>query len=224
MRFLTVLTAATFTLLSIAESALALDLRTRKAGLWEVTLSMEGGEAPGESNKPQTMKQCIDKETDAKMQQTGTEMVEKMGGKCTKNTLTKTAAGFEGVADCKFAGTHMVSKSTFTGDFQTSYTGHVDATYNPPLMGQSSARTTISGKWLGECEAGMVAGDMVMENGMKMNMNDIGKLGAKVKDAESALGEIDDKQLKEMLGKNRSKFKGMNAEQLQEMLRQQQPQ
>ena len=214
------LTIASF--VELSESAMAVDLPTRRAGLWEVTISMEGGkDTAGIAQKPQTMKQCIDKESDAKMQQTGTEMVDKMGGKCTKNTLQKTANGFEGVADCQFAGTHMISKSVFTGDFETAYSGTVDATYNPPLMGQSSAKTSISGKWLGECEAGMVAGDMVMSNGMKLNMNDLSKMGAGAAMRKGSAKPEDLQKLNDILEKSKSNMKGLNAEQIQEMMRQQ---
>src|SRR5436305_12279487 len=47
----------------IALPALAQDMPSRKAGLWEMTMTYEGRGAP-----PQTMQQCIDAATDKAMQ------------------------------------------------------------------------------------------------------------------------------------------------------------
>ena len=39
------------------------------------------------------------------------------------------------------------------------------------MMGIKEAVTKIKAKWLGACEAGMKAGDMLMPGGMKMNID-----------------------------------------------------
>ena len=42
---------------------------------------------------------------------------------------------------------------------------------------------TIEAKWLGPCKADQKPGDMIMGSGMKMNINDLGKLGAGMRGA-----------------------------------------
>jgi hypothetical protein len=69
-------------------------------------------------------------------------------------------------------GSTIRSKATFTGDFKKSYFGEIVSTYTPPLMGQSTSTTKISAKHTGACGSEMKPGDIIMANGIKMNMNE----------------------------------------------------
>jgi hypothetical protein len=118
------------------------------------------------------MKECIDSATDAKMMQMGTDISKSMNGTCSQQELKQTASGFESNSECKMLGSTIKSKATFTGDFKRSYFGEIVSTYTPPLMGQSTSTTKISAKHTGACGSDMKPGDIIMANGIKMNMNE----------------------------------------------------
>ena len=144
----------------------------RKPGLWEIQTS--GAEAL----PPQTMKQCIDAETDMKLMKMGTDMSAKMGGACAKNTFTKQGSQYIGEAECTMMGTKMTTKSVMSGDFESAYTGESTASFDPPMKGMKETKTKISARWVGACEAGQKPGDMFLSNGMKMNIDDLANIGA----------------------------------------------
>ena len=61
----------------------------------------------------------------------------------------------------------------FTGSFDTSYKADINATYDPPLMGMKEGRTLVEARWVGPCKADQRPGDVILSNGMKINMNDV---------------------------------------------------
>ena len=153
--------------LSLTSSpALADSFPDREPGLWEVSVTN------GNSQTPQVMKECIDSATDAKMMQMGTDISKSMNGTCSQQELKKTAAGFESNSECKMMGSTIKSKATFSGDFKKTYFGEIVSTFTPPFMGQSTSTTKITAKHTGSCGADMKPGEIIMANGMKMNMNE----------------------------------------------------
>lgn len=187
--------------------AFADQLPARKPGMWELTVTNDG-------QPTHTMKQCIDEKTDAKMQQTGAEMAEKLGGSCKKNTLTKTSSGFSGESECTFGATTMSSKSTFTGDFQSAYSGKVETTYTPAFMGKTGSKAEIAAKWAGPCSDGMVPGDMLLPNGMKMNidqMTNLAQQGAAAAQKNGAQQQL----------QNKAELERMKPEAMKELMKQQ---
>jgi hypothetical protein len=62
--------------------------------------------------------------------------------------------------------TQAVTK--FTGD--TAYHTEASTKFTPPMHGREQSIVTQDARWTGPCPADMVAGDMMMPNGMKMNM------------------------------------------------------
>lgn len=161
-------------LCAFISGALADDLPKRQSGLWEITIAKGSGIA-GHS-----MKQCVDETTDAKMMQMGQEMSGAMKDACAKREIKRTATGFASATECDFGGAKMSSKGTFTGDFKSSYSGEVITTFDPPMMGQSTQKLEIAGKWLGACPSNMKPGDMVMDNGMNMNVDDLSRQAKQV--------------------------------------------
>ena len=71
----------------------------------------------------------------------------------------------------------MVSKTVFSGDFTSQYTGETTITYEPAVLGTSEQKMTISARWLGPCEAGQEPGDVILPGGMKMNIYSMEKIG-----------------------------------------------
>jgi Protein of unknown function (DUF3617) len=145
------------------------DFPPRKAGLWQVDMSMPGGPMP-----PQQMKMCIDTATDKEMYQLGMNASQ---GMCSKPDISRSGSTVTINSACKMgdtqANTHTVTK--FTGD--TVY--HTDATtkFDPPMMGRTEQVMAQDAKWTGPCPADMQPGDVTMGNGMKMNLKQM--LGGK---------------------------------------------
>lgn len=156
-------------LCAVASVAVADDLPKRRPGLWDVRI--EGGSGAA----AHSIKQCVDEATDTKMMQMGQDFGGGMKDACSKNELTKTATGFASSTECDLGGSKMSSKGTFTGDFKSSYRGEVVTTFDPPFMGQDTQKIEIRGTYEGSCPAAMKPGDMVMNNGMKMNVDDLSR-------------------------------------------------
>lgn len=136
-----------------------------KEGLWEMTVTTSQAGT-------HTMKQCLDKATGANLLDMGSDVTKSMKESCSKNEFKKTGNGFETLSECTMASSVVTSKGIFQGDFASSYTGEVESTFNPPFFGQSRSTVRMAGKHLGACGADMKPGDIVMDNGMRMNMND----------------------------------------------------
>ena len=169
--------AAIAVTLLFAAPALALDMPTRKAGLWEMKMVFDGSPMP-----PQSMRHCIDQATDKAMQsQFGSGGAQ--GAICSKQDF-KNAGGtltFDSV--CKIGPTTMSTKGVVTGSFDSGYTMKITSTSagGPPIPGMApggETKMTIEAKYLGACQAGQKPGDIMMSNGMKMNVLDMQKMGA----------------------------------------------
>jgi hypothetical protein len=74
--------------------AFALDMPTRKAGLWELTMTFERRNLP-----PQVMKQCTDAATDKLM---NLNFGSSNGQACSKQDVKTAAGGFSIDSVCKF--------------------------------------------------------------------------------------------------------------------------
>jgi hypothetical protein len=77
---------------------------------------------------------------------------------------------------CNFGKTTATTKGVASGDFNKEYKVETHSTYDPPLGDMKEASNTIVAKWLGPCKAGQKPGDVIMPNGMTMNMNDMMKM------------------------------------------------
>jgi hypothetical protein len=141
----------------------------RKPGLWEVSMTADGKPAPT------SMRQCADESTDATMMQ----MSEMQAENCKVNDFSKTDVGYEFRSECEMAGTKVVSNGVFSGDFDSEYRGEINTTMTPPLFGRGETKSTISAKWLGACPEGMKPGEMQLDNGIKMDLEQA-KQGAKM--------------------------------------------
>jgi hypothetical protein len=161
--------------LLIAAPALALDLPTRKAGLWEIKMEFQG-----HSNLPmQTMKQCTDAASDKLMTYNFGGAAEK---NCRKQDIKNSGGTITIDSVCSFGGATSASRAVISGDFNSAYTVDVISTHQggPPVPGAAPGREThmtIAAKWVGPCPAGQRPGDMTMGNGMTINVLDMQKRG-----------------------------------------------
>jgi hypothetical protein len=157
--------------LALAAPAHAVDLPTRKAGLWELTMDFHDSRLPH-----QTMRQCTDAASDRLMNMN-------FGGSneqaCSKKDIVQTGSGFVIDSVCSFGGMTTTSHAVMTGSFDGAYTVDVTSTREggravPGPAGEQ--HMTITAKWLGPCAAGQKPGDVVMANGMTMNVLELQKM------------------------------------------------
>ena len=153
-------------LISWGAGALALDLPKRKSGLWDIKIS------PASSNRPpHTIQMCIDQKTDNMAQQ----MFESRArGACSAQQIRREGNKIVGDSVCKIGDeTTATSHIVLSGEFDRAYHGEIRTKFSPPLMGKSENLTLIDAKWTGPCQADQKPGDMIMPNGMKINIREM---------------------------------------------------
>jgi hypothetical protein len=146
-------------------SAFAIDYPARKPGLWEI----QTGDAPGKG-AGQTIQQCIDAASDKTLREMGQGMGKDL---CSKQELRLESGKLVMDSVCKIGTTTATSHAVMSGDFSTAYRMESRSTYSPPLMGRTEGTSLMEAKWVGPCKPGQKPGDMVMSNGMKMNVLDM---------------------------------------------------
>ena len=133
--------------LTFAAPAFALDLPTRKAGLWEIKMEFQG-----HSRLPmQTMKQCTDASSDKLM-------TYNFGGSAERNCPKRDISSSGGVITidsvCNFNGTTSTSHAVVSGDFNSAYTVEVTSKREGgrPIPGAAPGSEThmmIAAKYVG---------------------------------------------------------------------------
>ncbi len=123
---------------------------------------------------PQQMKMCIDPGTDAEMYKLGMSATQ---GMCDKPEIHRSGGTMTIDTACKMGDSKVLTHAvtTFTGD--TAYHTEANTKFDPPMNGLDQSAMKQDAKWTGPCPADMAAGDVVMANGMKMNIKQM--LGGK---------------------------------------------
>jgi len=153
-----------------AVPALAAELPSRKPGLWEMKMEFENRSTPA-----QTMRQCIDASTDQMMQ---SNVGPSGQNACSKRDVQRSAGTITIDSVCTVGGKTTSSHAVITGSFDSAYTMTVTSDSASAPGGKS--RMTMAAKWLGPCTGDQKPGDMIMGNGMKMNILDMQKLGGQL--------------------------------------------
>jgi hypothetical protein len=148
-------------------STLAAELPSRKPGLWEMKMNVEsrGGAGP-------TMRQCIDAATDQAMQSSAGALAQMT---CAKRDVQRTANGITIDSTCTIGGKTATTHAVVTGSFDSAYTMTVTTQGEGAPAGTRTM--TMSAQWLGPCAADQKPGDMIMANGMKMNIIEMQRRG-----------------------------------------------
>jgi hypothetical protein len=147
--------------------ALAAELPSRKPGLWEMKMEFASRNAPG-----QTMQQCIDASTDQMMQSSAGPSGQST---CSKRDVQRSAGTITIDSVCTVGGKTTTSHAVITGSFDSAYTMTVTSDSASAPGGKSTM--TMAAKWLGPCTGDQKPGDMIMGNGMKINILDMQKGG-----------------------------------------------
>ena len=154
-----------------AASATAADLPKRKSGLWEITNASSARAKAGK--EAMTMSMCVDQNADADWLQRGQQMSQ---SKCSKQEFKAERDRVTFSSVCTFGKTTATTNGVASGDFNKEYKVETLSTYDPPMGGMKEASNTLVAKWVGPCKPGQRPGDVIMPNGMTMNMNDIMKM------------------------------------------------
>jgi hypothetical protein len=154
--------ASAVLILAGALPAVAAELPTRKAGLWEVRIN----------GASQAIQQCIDASTDQMMQSSGGALAE---AACSRRDVQKSANGLTIDSTCTVAGKTATSHAVMTGSFDRAYT--MTVTSESETLPGGKMTMTLAAKWLGPCAADQKPGDMIMGNGFKMNILEMRKRG-----------------------------------------------
>jgi hypothetical protein len=152
-------------LLGADSPAFAESYPPRRAGHWELILTLEDGSAA-----PQAIQQCVDAESDNLLHTFGGLTI--AGTTCT-SAQRKDGANLHVDTVCKVDDKITATLQTvFAGDFNASYTvrattrveGEPAATKTPPRT------MLIAAKWLGACKPDQRPGDLVLPDGKRMNV------------------------------------------------------
>ena len=140
--------------------AAADELPRRKSGLWSMSITMPG------ASLPLTMQQCVDERTDDI-----TGMTADKTNAC-RHQAKRTGDRLAFNSICKVGKTTSTTRGVFVGDFKSGYTVESTTTFDPPTAGMRDGVTKAAGQWSGPCTPNMKAGDVVMSNGTRFNVND----------------------------------------------------
>jgi hypothetical protein len=154
-------------LLVYAVPALSAELPSRKPGLWEVRTSIENVDAP-----VRVIRQCIDAATD--------QMLQSIAGpfnpaSCPERNVQSSANSTTIDFKCTVDGKPATAHSLITGSLDSAYTMVVTSKSDKSAGG--SMTMTMEGKWLGACAADQKPGDIVLSNGVKINVPELQKRG-----------------------------------------------
>ena len=156
--------ALVLTLLCVAP-ALAAEELSRKPGLWEVKTSIDSANAA-----QRVVQQCIDPSTDAMLQSVaGPFNAAACEGRDVQHAGGATTIDFK----CNVAGKPATAHTVVSGSLDSAYTMTVTAQSEGIPNGKMVM--TMDGKWLGPCTADQKPGDVVLANGVKINLPEIQK-------------------------------------------------
>jgi hypothetical protein len=163
--------------LLVAAPAAALELPARKAGLWELKLTIEGRATP------HVMQQCVDAATDRMMNSSVSGLAQ---SNCPKQDMRRSGSTIVIDSICNVGGQTTTSRVEVTGDFEKAYTMKVASTTEGappratagaapgrPAIPQGQSNLAIEATWLGACKAGQKPGDMVLPGGITMNVKNL---------------------------------------------------
>lgn len=172
--------AAASTMAATLASAQSVDLPPRKPGLWEMRTVTE--KPAGGPNINAQM--CIDAATDRELMEFGLKMSK---DSCKRYDVRRAGAAWVIDAECAFGPVKSATKTTISGDFQSTVTVRIEGTTEGiPGAGTGPQATlmTQTARWLAAaCTDGMKPGDISMGGGIKMNvaqMKHLQKLLSKV--------------------------------------------
>jgi len=130
-------------------------LPLRKAGLWELSTTMDEGLGP----KDQTLTMCIDADME---RTTAAASDEEHNKQCSKYEIRREGESTIVDMSCQYASRHVASRTEMSGDFNSSFEVKIESTTSGEQNQQTvSVKRTIlqKGKYLGESCGDLVGGE-----------------------------------------------------------------
>jgi hypothetical protein len=163
--FMRLIAATSLLVLIGTMPAPAAELPSRKPGLWQVKTSIENSNAPARA-----IQQCIDASTDQMMQSSAGPFAP---AACPRRDVQTSANSITIDSTCTVGGKTATAHSVVTGSFDSAYTMTVTSQSEDIPGGKMIM--TMDAKWLGPCTADQKPGDIVMGNGVKVNLPELQK-------------------------------------------------
>ena len=185
--------------------AYADDLPDIRPGMWEATFEISSDGAS--KMKKMTAKQCYGERES--IQELFNKAKEALKGQCNEMQVSSSNSSYTSTVTCDLGISKLTVKVVASGDFQTAYSMQSTSTFTPPMFGQSTQTTSGKGRYLGPCEPGTKVGDIITEDGKKVNINDMGKM--------PDLSPAQRKQIAEHQAKAAEMMKNIDPKQLQQM-------
>jgi hypothetical protein len=138
---------------------------SRKPGLWEVKTSIDNANAPA-----RVVQQCIDASTDAMLQSVAGPF---NAAACERSDAQHAADATTIDFKCNVAGKAATAHTVVSGSLDSAYTMTVTAQSERIPNGRMVMM--MNGKWLGSCTADQKPGDVVLANGVKINIPEMQK-------------------------------------------------
>jgi hypothetical protein len=155
-------------LLALAASAFAappVDVPPLRAGLWEAT---SAGVRP---QSPSVTRMCLDRHTQRHVLDQLAVALPRM---CSRNHYGMRAGRFVTDSACTFGASAIEGRTETTFVRDTAYRMEVVGRVGPAGKAAETRKAVIDGRHVGACPAGMKPGDMVLPNGLRLNLVDLG--------------------------------------------------
>ena len=138
-----------------------LNIPPRKAGQWEITMSM------GQGRPEMKTTMCLDENTDKAMMSAGLSMTKDM---CPTQKMSQEGGNIVIDSVCDFGGMKTTSHIVISGDMQSDYTVRItgDIEGGPKGMPNKTDMTQTV-HWVGAECVGLKPGEMMMPGGMKFD-------------------------------------------------------
>jgi hypothetical protein len=147
-----------------ATSAFASDMPPRKAGLWVLETKTTGGDG---RDTPHISRYCIDAVTEQEMNTKGARL---NPDRCSKQVVQRSGDTIAVEAVCKINDVTLKFNRVVTASDDTAYTMKTASRREAGTGLPTERQTTVEAKWTGDCSGDLQAGEMILTNGMKMNM------------------------------------------------------
>jgi hypothetical protein len=140
----------------------------QKPGLWQQSFSSGTTKISDQV--------CLDAASEAKLSAFGSQMQNKL---CASQTVNRTGANsWSVISVCELKpGSKTTTHVAITGDFNSKFTAVMSVTTaGAPLdTVRNTQQTVFTTTWLGPCKQGQRGGDVIMSNGVKVNVLDATK-------------------------------------------------
>ena len=156
------------------KAAQASFLPARKAGLWEVTLRGDDlvPTRPGQAApRPQTVQQCTTPDTESTMLLSILPGQEDCHEIKVQRRTKSAGGGYDITTLCYVHGNRVDTQMELQGNLRAAYSGAYDVKYAQTPQ-HNKGRMLFEGRWLGACKPGQRPGDMVLPNGITVNVVD----------------------------------------------------